>query len=582
MHACDTWSSGRLPLEYVTLEGHVPETACTRIDVRVAEGAPLDAVRGNVIEKLVVRNFLQFESLDVDFDPELNIFVGDNDAGKSTVLQALEMVLTGRVSGRPIDGELSPFWFTQSVVADYIAGLTSGASTPAPAILIEAYFRDSDVLARIKGKNNLYGVDSAGIRLTIGLDSAYAEEYAAYIADPHAVKSVPIEFYRVERMDFAGESTYGSRPLVTAVVIDASTLRLQSGTDYYLRKSIAAHLTPEARAKLSLTFRSSRDELLNEPAFIAANALLSVERKTLSQKSLTLAADVSARASWETSIVPHLDSIPFSQVGQGEQSAFKILLALEKTGQDRHIVMVEEPENHLSHSKLNQLIALLSERSSGQQLILTTHSSFVLNKLGIDKLRLVSSGKVSSLGALSADTKSYFLRLSGYDTLRMVLARAVILVEGPSDELIVQKAYFQEYKRMPLEDGIDVLSVQSLAFKRFLELGRELGCKVAVVTDLDDTNSDAKARKRFEGFEVPGKMRGFVGEVADGKTLEPQLIAAAGRGALNALFETSFGSDEELRKYMTSQKTEAALKIFEHPGPVMMPKYIQDSVAFVK
>ncbi|TFD67989.1 ATP-dependent nuclease [Cryobacterium ruanii] len=535
-----------------------------------------------MLEKLVVRNFLQFKSLDVAFDREMNIFVGNNDSGKSTVLQALEMVLTGRVSGKPIDGELSPFWFTQSVVAEYLAALQTGTSTPTPTILIEAYFRDDEALARLKGKNNSCADDSAGIRLTISLDSAYAEEYAAYIADPKVVRSVPIEFYRIDRRDFAGEATYGTRPLVTAAVIDASTLRLQSGTDYYLRKSISANLTPEARAKLSLEFRTHRDELLDAPAFVDANKLLSAERKTLSEKSLTLAADVSARASWETSIVPHLDSIPFSQVGQGEQSAFKILLALEKSGQDRHIVMVEEPENHLSHSNLNQLISLLQERSKGQQLILTTHSSFVLNKLGIDKLRLMSGGDVSSLDDLKADTKSYFLRLSGFDTLRMVLARAVILVEGPSDELIVQKAYWQKYDKSPLEDGVDVLSVQSLAFKRFLELGKELGCKVAVVTDLDDTDTDSKARKRFEDFEIAGTVKGFVGELEAGKTLEPQLISAAGLAALNAVFETSYDSEGGLLEHMTSHKTETALKIFEHSGILTMPKYIQDAIAFVK
>ena len=36
---------------------------------------------------------------------------------------------------------------------------------------------------------------------------------------------------------------------------------------------------------------------------------------------------------------------------------------------------------------------------------------------------------------------NYFKKLPGYDTLRLVLAKRVILVEGPSDELVVQRAY---------------------------------------------------------------------------------------------------------------------------------------------
>ncbi|TFB96680.1 MULTISPECIES: ATP-dependent endonuclease [Cryobacterium] len=535
-----------------------------------------------MIEKLVIENFLQFESLAFDLDPELNILVGNNDAGKSTVIQALEMVLAGRIGGRSLEPELSPFWFTQSAVENYLSGIIAGNQVEPPTIVIEVYFRDDAALARLKGKNNSLARDVPGIRLEVSLDRAYSAEYAAYISEPTAVKSVPIEFYRVDRRDFAGESVVGTRALVTAVVIDASTLRLQSGTDYYLRKSISQNLTPEARAKLSLAFRSHREGLLSDPAFVAANAQLGSERTTLSKKSLALSTDSSARASWESGIIPHLDGIPFSQIGQGEQSAFKILLALEKSASDRNVVMIEEPENHLSHSNLNTLIGLIRERSVGQQLVLTTHSSFVLNKLGVEKLRLISNGTVGVLNGLEADTQSYFLRLSGYDTLRMVLARAVILVEGPSDELVVQKAYVQKYGCMPLEDGVDVMSVQALAFKRFLALGQALGCKIAVVTDLDDDASDAKARKRFEAFERDGVVRGFVGQAPNGRTLEPQLVAAAGRDLLNAVFKTDFDTDDLLQNYMTAEKTEAALAVFSYADTIPMPNYIDEAIAFVK
>lgn len=37
---------------------------------------------------------------------------------------------------------------------------------------------------------------------------------------------------------------------------------------------------------------------------------------------------------------------------------------------------------------------------------------------------------------LDPTTVSYFQRLPGYDTLRLVLAKKVVLVEGPSDEII--------------------------------------------------------------------------------------------------------------------------------------------------
>ncbi|MFJ6415411.1 ATP-dependent nuclease [Paeniglutamicibacter sp. NPDC091659] len=534
-----------------------------------------------MISRLVLKNFLQFEHLEMEFDEELNILVGDNDTGKSTIVKALEMVLTGRIGGRPLETELTPHWFNQEVCQRFFEAIFAGKATPPPAIVIEAYFRDEASLSVQKGKNNSLALDVPGIRVEIELDSSYAAEYATYMGEPDKVVSIPVEFYRINRTDFAGQNVAGTRPLVTTAVIDASTLKLQSGTDYYLRRTISQHLSPDARAKLSLAFRSHREGLIKDPAFTAANTSISATRTTMSKKNLTLATDASAKSSWESGLVPHLDGVPFDLIGQGEKSAFKILLALDKGGQDRHVVMVEEPENHLSHANLNTLIERIRDRIVGQQLIITTHSSFVLNKLGIDKLRLMSGSTYTTLSALSLETKSYFLRLAGYDTLRMVLARAVILVEGPSDELIVQKAYLQKYGHLPIADGVDVISVQALAFKRFLELGAALGRKIAVVTDLDDDSSDAKARKRFEDFEVHGQIQGFVGKVEHGRTLEPQLVASAGP-ALNTVFGTSYGTAAEMAKALTAGKTESALTIFESPISINMPGYIENAIEFVQ
>jgi hypothetical protein len=106
----------------------------------------------------------------------------------------------------------------------------------------------------------------------------------------------------------------------------------------------------------------------------------------------------------------------------------------------------------------------------------------VLNKLGLEQLVLVTPAGGMRLSGLTTGTRDYFRKLSGYDTLRLILARRAILVEGPSDELIVQRAYLDVHGQLPIEDGIDVISV-GLAFKRFLELAVPLARSTAVVRD---------------------------------------------------------------------------------------------------
>lgn len=46
------------------------------------------------ITKLVLKNFRRFKTLELEFDRELNVLVGGNEAGKSSVLQALDIVLS--------------------------------------------------------------------------------------------------------------------------------------------------------------------------------------------------------------------------------------------------------------------------------------------------------------------------------------------------------------------------------------------------------------------------------------------------------------------------------------------------------
>ena len=147
--------------------------------------------------------------------------------------------------------------------------------------------------------------------------------------------------------------------------------------------------------------------------------------------------------------------------------------------------MLEEPENHLSHSKLNQLVYDIKTKCDDKQILISTHSSFVANKLGLESLILLHDKKTLRLKELSTETKNFFEKLSGYDTLRLLLCKKAILVEGDSDELIVQKAYMLNNKgKLPIENGIDVISVGT-SFLRFLEIADKMNKKVAVVTDND-------------------------------------------------------------------------------------------------
>ena len=47
----------------------------------------------NAIKRIRIEGFKKFKSFDLEFDPCMNILIGENESGKSTILDAIKLVL---------------------------------------------------------------------------------------------------------------------------------------------------------------------------------------------------------------------------------------------------------------------------------------------------------------------------------------------------------------------------------------------------------------------------------------------------------------------------------------------------------
>jgi putative ATP-dependent endonuclease of OLD family len=531
-----------------------------------------------VLRKVLITNYRVFKDFELELRPGVNVLIGNNDAGKSTLLEAINLALTFRLHGTPVAAELSPFLFNWDTTQEYVKALREGDKSEPPEITIELYLDDIPRHAGLVGNNNLSGEDGPGVRVKIALDDDYREEYLGYVSDPSKVSLVPTEYYRVEWLDFGGNSIRNTKHLPDASLIDASAIKLQNGADFHLQQIINTHLDPGQRVELARSYRTVRESFAGLAPITAINDKLAGSPNEVSDHTLSLAIDISQRTTWERGLVPHLDQLPFQFVGKGEQSTLKILLALNKPKiEDSPVILVEEPENHLSFSRLNMLMDRITRKCADRQVFVTTHDSFVLNKLGLGDLILLTPLGGVRLTDLPPSTVDYFKKLPGFDTLRVVLAQQIILVEGPSDELIVQRAYRDAHQgRLPLHDGIDVMCVDGLTAKRFLDIAIPLKRRATVVTDNDGDAAAAEARyAEYRGHQF---IRICVGQ-GSAKTLEPQLLAANSLAILNKVLGKSFATDEALLTYMKNHKTDCALKIFESPETITMPEYIREAVA---
>lgn len=91
------------------------------------------------IRKVKIHNFKCYRDFEITLEEGLNIVVGDNEAGKSTILEAINLALTGIISGKSIWNEISQYIFNKEAVDEYITSLNT-APIELPYITIEIFF----------------------------------------------------------------------------------------------------------------------------------------------------------------------------------------------------------------------------------------------------------------------------------------------------------------------------------------------------------------------------------------------------------------------------------------------------------
>ncbi len=544
-----------------------------------------------IIKEIRIKNFKSFkDDFRLELDRQLNILVGMNEAGKSTIMEAIHLACSGTYEGKSIRNEISQNLFNKEIVKEYLDKLKTDTPIELPSIEIEIFFDDTPD-DYYKGDYNSYKDDGcSGFLFKISYDEKYNSLYEEFVKNSDETQSLPIEYYDVSWMTFARKIFLPRDLKFKSSFIDSSSIKTISGCDAHFTKILRDCLSDEDKVKISQSHRKLIDEFRANPNVQNINSKIQ-EQSKISKKNISISVELQTRNAWENTLTTLMNDIPYTYIGKGEQAIIKTNLALlSKQTQKASIILIEEPENHLTYAKLNELINTIKTNNEGKQIILTTHSSFVANKLGLKSLKLLNSKKILTLADLDDVTYKFFKKISGYDTLRLILAERIILVEGDSDELIVQKAYLDKYGKLPIEDNIDVMAV-GISFLRFLEIAEKLNIKVSVVTDNDgDIDALEKKYANYLGENKKKNIKICYDKVVDPdlftlennknfnfNTLEPKLVKANTIDAINKILDTSCSNTKELLIHMHANKTDCALKIFDSEEKINYPEYILQS-----
>lgn len=551
------------------------------------------------IKKLRVKNFKKYAEQTFEFNDDINILVGDNECGKSSLLEAIELCLNFCHRGKPLTPEVMAELFNDACVQEYLKGGKSQDSLP--DLMIEAYLEGNP---QLRGTNNDDGVDMDGIKMHLHFDPELSESYAAFIAAGN-VSTLPFELYASDWYSFAWNRLTQNTKGINCLFVDPTRLHPTFGRSRYINSIINSSIDRNARSTLNLNYRQLKVRFNDEKDVKAINDKLDADND-LTARPLKIIADIGSASSWECNLQLAVDDIPFPQIGKGQQNQLQIKIAIQNKAKDVDVVMLEEPENHLSHINLIQLVSYIETRNQGKQIFLTTHSSYVLNKLSIEKLCLLTGRQEKSaytkLKNIDPETAKTLKRLPGYDTLRLVLAQKVVLVEGPSDELLLKKIYQNKHKRLPEEDGIDIIVVRGIGFKVYLDIAKALDHPVRVVKDNDGDyakniaewlTEDYNGCKNIECLSPtdnslnslePALIEANGGTLAELDTLAKVMLSAKTLGAYNG--KTNLAEKKEFlgswygAKNSGGRKVDSAVRIFDSATAIQYPEYLTKAITF--
>ncbi len=516
------------------------------------------------VTKVKLKNFKKFSEIQVPLQEKLNIIIGENESGKSSILSAIGLVLGGN------RGQIEKIGYERllnhGVVNEFLQ--SDRLYVELPKAYVELWFNDMGV-HELEGRNNSEGIDGHGLRMEICPNDEFGPTIKQILQGEE--RNFPFEFYQVRFSTFQGDAYSGYKKYVRHIVIDTS----QIGNDYAVREYVGDMYDTFAEP-LEKVIHQNEYRKLKES--FGLNALKDLNKRA-ENYSFALKSDTKSNIRTDLTLIE--ESIGIENKGKGRQCFIKTEFALKRAGVQVKIdvVLIEEPENHLSHLHMKKLISMIAN-ADDKQLIIATHNNMISSRLDLRNTIYMHSADRNPilLTDLPDDTAEFFIKAPYHGILDYVLSKKVILVEGDSEYILMAKFYEMVSGRSMDLDHVHVYSVGGTSFKRFLDVAKLLNIKTAVVRD-NDTDYQRNGVELYEDYKV-NHIRVFSDQNNDRSTFEKCLYQD------NEVVCNEWFAAERRRltvqEYMLKNKAESALEILKKMQEnFVVPQYIKEAIEWI-
>ena len=276
-------------------------------------------------------------------------------------------------------------------------------------------------------------------------------------------------------------------------------------------------------------------------------------------------------------------------------------------------LLVEEPEAHLHPHYQNTFFSYLNElKNRGLQIFITSHSPTITAKSDLKNIIVlqkqnnkISPFAFSKLSDVDFNEKNHRHLKKFLDTTKcqMFFANGAILVEGITEALLIPELAkrFLKPKTIDLEkEGIELVNVSGVAFEHFGKLfnnkdaAKRLLSKCSIITDSDPTEDKPKSDRAIKAevleknnLRVRLATNTFERDLFNESAINKSIMQEIYRGMHNDTddLKGDFSADILMKKLKSNRdKGDFALNLLDKLKAVTVfeiPNYIREAIEFV-
>lgn len=515
------------------------------------------------LEKLLIKNFRGIENIALNFNKGLNVLIGENNAGKTAIIDALRICLSYGNQRREIYVSISDFHIDKSAISDNLSDIE-----------FHLHFH-IDIPEEAGWFNDLLSVHEDGtqdlqLHFRYYLDEYKRVKYKVWggLNEGQAISPEVLFLIYHVHLDALRDAEQYLRP-IRGNRLGQLYANIQIDPDHETDQEKKKELAKKVRSAVDnepdwITHLAKGKEKINEhlkeTSFTEKQQQVDISflpfdfNKLVDNLKIQMPIYADGLLEGDETKQKHFE---LYQNGLGYNNLIYTATILGDLKQRKELqkesyaaLLIEEPEAHLHPQLQNLFFNYLNKLDTehGFQIFISSHSPTITAKADLKSVIVLQnqSNKISALSltksGLTPENQKYLHKFLDVTKSQIFFSNGAILVEGISEALLMPVFSRITGAEYDIEKaGIELVNLNGVAFSHFANLfnndyeSKNLKTRCSLLTD-DDTASETDeitSRARLAKELEKKNLKVFLAE----RTFEFELFIAGNKDILLAVFK---------------------------------------------